>query len=328
MSDGLPAASRRIDGLDQRVVFASLEAVVIDEIHAFVGDDRGGHLSSVLERLSRFCGRDVQRIGLSATVGNPEDILRWVRGSSKRDRDELVEHMLTEGILYSANGLLSLGERGQRQYGAKHFAELYTVFSAPHTLTVMHGHEPVGQIDANFAQASDFEGLTFTLGAKTWRAKHLDWNRALLLVELIEAGGLPRWQGQPRFLPRALCQAIREVLMSDDEPDVWSTRARAQLKQIRAEYAFFNTEGITLKAETGGFRLWTFAGGRANNLLAKTLESMLGEKATSSNLSIGLRERAGESEVAIRGALEHSSARGDPITLMPSHSQSFARATD
>lgn len=41
-------------------------------------------ISAVLERLSRFCGRDVQRIGLSATVGNPGDILRWVAGSSQR----------------------------------------------------------------------------------------------------------------------------------------------------------------------------------------------------------------------------------------------------
>ena len=29
-------------------------------------------------------GRDVQRVGLSATVGNPGDILRWVAGSSRR----------------------------------------------------------------------------------------------------------------------------------------------------------------------------------------------------------------------------------------------------
>ena len=64
-------------------LFRGLRAVVIDEIHAFVGDDRGGHLSAVLERLSRFCGRDVQRIGLSATVGNPADILAWVAGSSR-----------------------------------------------------------------------------------------------------------------------------------------------------------------------------------------------------------------------------------------------------
>ena len=65
-------------------LFAGLRAVVIDEVHAFADDERGAHLSAILERLCRFCGRDVQRIGLSATVGNPEEILRWLQGSSSR----------------------------------------------------------------------------------------------------------------------------------------------------------------------------------------------------------------------------------------------------
>ncbi len=67
-----------------RRLFAGLQAVVIDEVHAFVGDDRGGHLAAVLERLARYCGRDLQRIGLSATVGNPEEILAWMAGASPR----------------------------------------------------------------------------------------------------------------------------------------------------------------------------------------------------------------------------------------------------
>ncbi len=67
-----------------RALFGGLSAVVVDEIHAFAADDRGSHLSALLERLTRFCGRDVQRIGLSATVGNPDEILRWVQGSSER----------------------------------------------------------------------------------------------------------------------------------------------------------------------------------------------------------------------------------------------------
>ncbi|MDL1951657.1 hypothetical protein FBQ97_17840, partial [Acidobacteria bacterium ACD] len=55
---------------------------MIDELHAFAGDDRGWHLVSVLERVSRIAGRDVQRVGLSATVGNPEDLLGWLAGGS------------------------------------------------------------------------------------------------------------------------------------------------------------------------------------------------------------------------------------------------------
>jgi ATP-dependent Lhr-like helicase len=68
-----------------RALFGGLSVVVIDEIHAFAADDRGAHVSALLERLTRFCGKDVQRIGLSATVGNPDEILRWVQGSSKRE---------------------------------------------------------------------------------------------------------------------------------------------------------------------------------------------------------------------------------------------------
>lgn len=67
-----------------RALFEGLQVVIIDEVHAFADDDRGAHLVSVLERLVRFCKRDVQRIGLSATVGNPDEILRWLQGSSER----------------------------------------------------------------------------------------------------------------------------------------------------------------------------------------------------------------------------------------------------
>src|SRR5690606_38709933 len=62
-----------------------LRSVVIDEIHAFAGSDRGAHLMSVLERLQLVSEQDIQRIGLSATVGNPQQIATWICGSSKRE---------------------------------------------------------------------------------------------------------------------------------------------------------------------------------------------------------------------------------------------------
>ncbi|NDL60403.1 DEAD/DEAH box helicase [Phytoactinopolyspora mesophila] len=68
--------------VDPRVMFSGLRAIVVDEIHAFAGDDRGWHLLAVLERLTRLVGHPVQRIGLSATVGNPEDLLAWLQGGA------------------------------------------------------------------------------------------------------------------------------------------------------------------------------------------------------------------------------------------------------
>jgi ATP-dependent Lhr-like helicase len=76
--------------VDPRLLFSGLQAVVVDEIHAFAGDDRGWHLLGVLERLSRVAGREVQRIGLSATVGNPQELLDWLQGSFAQRAQTLV----------------------------------------------------------------------------------------------------------------------------------------------------------------------------------------------------------------------------------------------
>jgi ATP-dependent Lhr-like helicase len=67
--------------VDHRSFFSGLRTVVVDEVHAFAGDDRGWHLLAVLERLQRVAGRPLQRIGLSATVGNPAQLLTWLQGS-------------------------------------------------------------------------------------------------------------------------------------------------------------------------------------------------------------------------------------------------------
>lgn len=71
-------------------LFGDLRAVVVDEVHAFAGDDRGWHLLHVLERLSHLAGRPLQRIGLSATVGNPTDLLRWLQGASSATQGVVV----------------------------------------------------------------------------------------------------------------------------------------------------------------------------------------------------------------------------------------------
>ncbi|MCZ2526974.1 DEAD/DEAH box helicase [Streptomyces sp. HB2AG] len=72
--------------VDHRAFFSGLHAVVVDEVHAFAGDDRGWHLLAVLERLSRVVGRPIQRVGLSATVGNPGELLDWLQGSGRGNR--------------------------------------------------------------------------------------------------------------------------------------------------------------------------------------------------------------------------------------------------
>jgi ATP-dependent Lhr-like helicase len=66
-------------------LFKDLRLVVVDEVHALAGTDRGAHLMSVIERLAPSSANDIQRVGLSATVGNPDQILAWLRGTSRRE---------------------------------------------------------------------------------------------------------------------------------------------------------------------------------------------------------------------------------------------------
>jgi ATP-dependent helicase Lhr and Lhr-like helicase len=66
----------------------NLRSVIIDELHAFVESERGVHLKCLLSRLDVIAKKPVQRIGLSATLGNPEEILCWL--SDNRKKTELV----------------------------------------------------------------------------------------------------------------------------------------------------------------------------------------------------------------------------------------------
>jgi len=504
-------------------LFRHLRAVVVDEVHAFVGDDRGGHLAAVLERLSRYCGVDVQRVALSATVGNPADILEWLAGSSRRegvvvdpggarkpaalsldwvgnlknaakmvaelhpgkkrlvfvdsrrqvealgqalrdlgvdthvthsslsvderraaerafseegncvivatsalelgidigdldhvlqidapstvagflqrmgrsgrrestspnctflaiteegllraaaildlhgrgfveavrvpsraahllahqimalaiqeegvpaadwwawvsaaapfrgladtDRQELVNHMLAADILHESGGRLALGQRGEKLYGWRNFSELYAVFSTPQSLKVLFGAQEIGSIDVLFAQQELLENLSFVLGAKAWRAVDIDWKEGVVRVEPVADANLARWQGRPELLSAELCQAMRRVLVGSDTAQAWSRRARERLNEIRAEYTLSPEARIELAPDQLGYRLWTFAGGRANNLLGRVFESKLGERITLDNLYIGFRGAAARSEVAIRQALDELRAEGRP----------------
>jgi ATP-dependent Lhr-like helicase len=66
-----------------------VRTIIIDELHAFVESDRGVHLKVLLDRMDRITKRPVQRIGLSATAGNPGEVLDWL--SDGRHTAEIVE---------------------------------------------------------------------------------------------------------------------------------------------------------------------------------------------------------------------------------------------
>lgn len=490
---------------DARALFEGLSAVIIDEVHAFAADDRGAHLASLLERLVALCGRDIQRIGLSATVGNPQIIGAWLQGSSRRpfrlvdpprpkaerqlrvnlcvdigeaalaigqlargkkslvfvesrskaekvahalggtgvevfihhssvsraDRtlaeeqfangqntaivctstmelgidvgdldqviqidapasvasflqrigrtgrrantcanctffclssesllqsiallrlaeagwvedvhpaahamhvlahqvmalvlqeggisrhklmpwveaaypfssvraerlQELIDTMLEREILYEADGLLSLGQRGEKLYGRKNFFELYAVFTSPPIMRVQHGKEDVGYIQALFVSMHDHNKgpLCFRLSGRAWEVGQIDWGKSVLHVRPAEHGRVPSWLGFPGALSMALCQAMMGVLLHERQEAGWLSRAAArELASMRECYSGLLDEGTApLEDHSEGVQWHTFAGGAVNRLLAAGLEQKSGKKWVVGNLSLRCKD--------------------------------------
>jgi len=70
-----------LPGKRMRQHLKHVKAVVVDEVHELAGNRRGVQLTVGLERLREVRPDGFQRIGLSATVGNPEEISRFLGGS-------------------------------------------------------------------------------------------------------------------------------------------------------------------------------------------------------------------------------------------------------
>ncbi|HZW54760.1 MAG TPA: DEAD/DEAH box helicase [Nitrososphaerales archaeon] len=103
---------------------AGLECIVIDELHELLGNERGSHLMLSLERLQRIVTKnqeEIMRVGLSATVGDPEEAAKFLVGKhgkcaivtdvSARGYDVSVKYV-NGNLAELANGILEyIGEQ-------------------------------------------------------------------------------------------------------------------------------------------------------------------------------------------------------------------------
>ena len=63
---------------------SDLEWIIVDEVHELLASERGSQLCLSLERLQIKTKNEIHRIGLSATVGNPEDAGRFLVGTERK----------------------------------------------------------------------------------------------------------------------------------------------------------------------------------------------------------------------------------------------------
>jgi ATP-dependent Lhr-like helicase len=230
------------------------------------------------------------------------------------EREAIVEHMLAQGILAETSAKLWLGPKGERLYGRRNFAELYAVFSTPKLINVRWNERELGTLDAQFLAGNDDEPgrSTFTLAGRAWKVVHIDWRRAVCLVEPTDQARNTRWSGAPQYLGYELCQAMREILIGDDEDSIWSKRAREVIATMRREHEFLQLARAPMLVVGEEISWWTFAGGSANLLLAKLIESELGGTVVVRNESLTCRGSAGESIARLQEWLASLRATGRP----------------
>ncbi|MBR5817300.1 MAG: DEAD/DEAH box helicase [Clostridia bacterium] len=66
-------------------LFGDLRYVVIDEIHALIGQDRGSQVICLLSRIAELIGREPRRVGLSATLGDLDIASAWLGAGTDRE---------------------------------------------------------------------------------------------------------------------------------------------------------------------------------------------------------------------------------------------------
>jgi len=495
---------------EPRTLFRGLEAVVVDELHAFAGDDRGWHLLAVLERVRQFAGREIQRLGLSATIGNPEELLEWLAPASSRPRriiapsgeatksasvhldyvggvenaakvvsslhrgekrlvfcdsrarveelaaelrqvgtetfvshsslslderrcseeafaqgndcvivatstlelgidvgdldrviqidapatvasflqrlgrtgrragtsrnclflatsedgflralgllrlwldgyvepvvpppepfhifaqqimalalqegrigratwrewlgempafaamarehlDEILEFMLSRGILFEEEGMMSLGTEGERAFGRRHFMELMSVFTSAPLFSVQHGRAELGLVHPLSFQVRRAGPAVLLLAGRSWEVSQVDWERRVVYVKAAREKGRSRWVGSGIPLRFELCRAIRRVMDEGELELELSARAQGKLEEICEDFSWVDATGTAVVRDAAGVsRWWTFAGLRANTTLGELIGSLRPEASREENLSIRLLEGTGADDL-------------------------------
>lgn len=199
---------------------------------------------------------------LGLQLGQPEEL------------EEIATWLLDSGHLDSDGGMLFVGPEGERRYGRRHFLELLSVFTADPQFTVLHGRNEIGAVDPLvFTRRVDGPRI-LSLGGRAWKVTHTDWKRRRAFVEPSDQAGSSRWSGSPQPLSFAMTNAMREVVLDGALPGVeLSRRAADRLALVREEYAgAASSAGLVVASwDSGQVRWWTWAGARANGVLAAAL---------------------------------------------------------
>jgi ATP-dependent Lhr-like helicase len=89
-----------------RGLFSGLRYVVVDELHAFMGTERGKQLQSLLNRVEKAIGRPVCRVGLSATLGDKLGAAHFLRPDRTRPVITITSRQSDQQLMVLVKGIV------------------------------------------------------------------------------------------------------------------------------------------------------------------------------------------------------------------------------
>lgn len=190
------------------------------------------------------------------------------------EAERITDWLLETGHVDSDSDMLFVGPSAERRYGRKNFLELLSVFTSDRQFSVLNGRVEIGTVDPLVITTRTAGPRVLSLGGHSWQVSHIDWKRRRAYVEPTSLAGSSRWSGIAQPLSFALTDAMRRVALGADPAAVSLTRrATTRITGIRADLDPWVDASASLVRphESGQSRWWTWAGGRANALLATAL---------------------------------------------------------
>ena len=222
----------------------------------------------------------------------------WFAGISLGDRadaEAVAAWQLASGHLDRESGLLFAGPEAERRYGRIHYRDLMAVFTADPEVRVLHGRTEIGTLDPTALMRKVDGPRIISLAGRSWQVNYIDWKRRIAFVEPSTQPGVSKWMGISQPQSFALSDAIRRLLLGATPAGVSLTRrTQDRLADLREGMAHrVDDQGTVVAADDRRVRWWTWAGARANAVLAAAIDAvepdLLGETITYDNWQIALR---------------------------------------
>jgi ATP-dependent helicase Lhr and Lhr-like helicase len=223
----------------------------------------------------------------------------------RRDEfDRVIEHMKRMDYLFESGGVLLMGQRAERVFGRKNFAELYAVFSSSvlYRVKTATGRE-IGFLEQNFVDRLVEDMSAFLLAGRAWLVEHVSHEDKVLRVRDAPRGKKPSWGGfGPQLLGYELCQRMKRILAEETHFPYVDASALAILKARREDLGETLRRPLAIRNDEGTVRWWTFAGGKINQTLKYALEHARGWKVGADSFALHI-QGAAVSDTALREAL-------------------------